>query len=108
MDNFLKSQTFKTGVFVLFVLFVLLMVFKMGVKVGIKKALLHQYRGGYDQMVRHKYWGHREGMFKKAMFDKTMFEKKLLLKINLRVPYQIVEKRQAPRVGLEPCFSKAL
>jgi len=83
MDNFLKSQTFKTGMFVLLVLFVLTMVFKMGVRVGVKRAPHHQFSIIYGQRFGGHFRGHSGVMFKKAMFDKTMFEKKLLLKKQL-------------------------
>ena len=39
LDKFLRSQTFKTGGFVLLVLFVLIIVFKLGFIHGYKKAI---------------------------------------------------------------------
>jgi len=69
MDKFLKSQTFKTGVFVLVVLFILMFVFKLGVLHGYKKAFFYQ---GYG-INKHLNAGNNFYRHHRAVFDKNVF-----------------------------------
>ena len=84
MDNFLKSQTFKTGMFVLFVIFTLLLVFKLGVLHGYKKAnFSHGYGATQNRTIHGTIFGHQRGTIfnnKRGTFNKEMFEKVLLKK----------------------------
>jgi len=79
MDTFLKSQTFKTGMFVLLVLFVLLIIFKLGVVHGYKKAHFSQIYGAkYHHMVPGKFFGHQRGAFNKGAFGDFSYKKRLI------------------------------
>ena len=82
MDKFLKSQTFKTGVFVLFVIFVFLLVFKMGIFYGHKKAnFSHGYGATQYRTIHGTVFGHQRGTIfnhKRDTFNKEMFEKVIL------------------------------
>lgn len=84
MDNFLKSQTFKTGMFVLLVIFALLLVFKLGVLHGYKKAnFSHGYGAAYHRTIHSTVFGHQRGAisnYKRGTFNKEMFERVLLKK----------------------------
>ena len=69
LDTFLKSQTFRTGVFVLLVLFILMFIFKLGVLHGYKKAIFHHAYGvNKHRSVENMYFRHRTSAFKKEMF----------------------------------------
>ena len=69
LDNFLKSQTFKTGVFVLFVLFIFMLVFKLGVLHGYKKAFFHQGYGINKHLnAGNNFYRHHKGVFDKNKF----------------------------------------
>jgi len=69
LDTFLKSQTFRTGIFVLFVLFVLVLVFKLGVLHGYKKAFFHQgYGANKHRDVGSNFFRSHRGAFNKDMF----------------------------------------
>jgi len=85
MDNFLKSQTFKTGVFVLVVLFILMFVFKLGILHGYKKAIFHQSYGSFKhQNVGGMHFRHQGSALKKDSFGnytakfELMKEKRLI------------------------------
>ena len=66
LDKFLTSQTFKTGIFVLLVLFVFVIVFKMGVVFGYKKAhFSYKYGTDYHKVIGTKFWGHQKSVFGK-------------------------------------------
>jgi len=79
LDRFLKSQTFKTGAFVLLVLFVLLIVFKIGFIQGHKKAISpHKYGNNYSQIHRGTFFGHYKGTVSKDMREKLLLKKKLI------------------------------
>lgn len=70
LDKFLKSQTFKTGAFVLLVLFVLLIVFKLGVVHGYKKAhFSHTYGFSSHRIIGEKFFGHQKGMLIRKGFE---------------------------------------
>lgn len=76
IDTFLKSQTFKTGAFVLFVLFIFLIVFKLGVVHGYKKASFSQKYGvNNHRMVGSKFSGHRGGVLNKEMLGNFYLKK---------------------------------
>ena len=98
LDKFLKSQTFKTGVFVLFVIFIFLFVFKLGVFHGYKKAnFSHGYGATHYRAVHGTAFGYQRGAIfnhKKGMFSKEMFEKALLKK-------QLIKDRIIPDSGAE-------
>lgn len=80
LDKFLKSQTFKTGVFVLLVLFILLMVFKLGVVHGYKKSIYsHKYGNYHGQIHGGTFFGHRRGAFNKDMYGELLLKKKLII-----------------------------
>ena len=87
LDKFLRSQTFKTGVFVLFVIFALLFVFKLGVFHGYKKAnFSHGYDATHYRAAHGTIFGyqnstvfnHKKGMFSKEMFERTFLKKQLI------------------------------
>ena len=79
LDKFLKSQTFKTGAFVLLVLFVLLIVFKIGFIHGHKKAISpHKYGNNYSQTYRGTFLGHYRGTVSKDLQSKLIFKKRLI------------------------------
>lgn len=80
LDRFLKSQTFKTGVFVLLVLFVFLLVFKIGFIHGYKKAISpHKYGTNYShQIQKGTYFGNHSEMFNKDIHSKLLFKKKFI------------------------------
>jgi len=79
IDKFLKSQTFKTGTFVLLVLFVLLIVFKFGVISGYKKANFSHTRGNnYSQVHGSAFFGHQSGLRNKTIRGELFFKKKLI------------------------------
>jgi len=84
LDKFLKSQTFKTGVFVLFVLFVLLFVFKMGVFYGFKKAnFSHGYGATYHRTVGSPMFGNQRGAIfnhKRSTVNKDLYKGIILKK----------------------------
>ena len=77
LDNFLKSQTFKTGTFVLLVLFVFILVFKLGVFHGHKKAI-YKYNNNYNQTHRSIFFGHSRGVLNKDMYKKLLLKKILI------------------------------
>ena len=83
-DKFLKSQTFKTCMFVLLVIFVLLLVFKLCVLQGYKKAnFSHGYGATQYRTIHGTVFGHQRGTIfnhKRGTFNKEMFEKVLLKK----------------------------
>ena len=81
LDKFLKSQTFKTGTFVLIVLFVFLIIFKLGVVHGYKKASF-SYKYGFNshRVIGAKFFGHQKGAFNKEML-KNFSSKEHLIKI---------------------------
>ena len=80
IDKFLKSQTFKTGTFVLLVLFVLLMVFKIGFIHGHKKAISpHKYGNNYAQTHRAMFFGYHRGAFNEDIYGKFLLKKKLII-----------------------------
>ena len=79
LDKFLKSQTFKTGVFVLLVLLILLMVFKLGVIHGHKKSIYSpKYGNYYGQIHGDTFFSHRRGAFNKDMYEELLLKKKLI------------------------------
>jgi len=79
LDNFLKSQTFKTGVFILLILLILLIVFKMGAIYGHKKSnFLHKYDNYHGQVHGGTFFGHRRGAFNKDMYGEFLLKKKLM------------------------------
>ena len=79
MDKFLRSQTFKTGVFVLLVLFILLIVFKLGVFHGYKKATYpHIYGTNYSQIHAGTFFGKHGGSFNKDMHRKLFLKRELI------------------------------
>ena len=79
LDRFLKSQTFKTGVFVLLVLFVLLIVFKIGFIHGYKKAISPRiYGNNYSQTHRGTFFGHYKGAASKDVREKFLLKKKFI------------------------------
>ena len=79
LDKFLKSQTLKTGAFVLLVLFILLMVFKLGVVHGYKKSIYsHKYGNNHSQTHRAMFFGHHRGAFNEDIYRKLLFKKKLI------------------------------
>ena len=79
LDRFLKSQTFKTGVFVLLVLFVLLLVFKIGFIYGYKKAISpHKYGNNYSQTHGGTFFGHYKETVSKDLHEKFLIKKKLI------------------------------
>lgn len=80
LDRFLKSQTFKTGVFVLLVLFVLLIVFKIGFIHGHKKAISpHKYGNNYSQAYGGTFFGHYKGTISKDVHKKFLLKKELIM-----------------------------
>lgn len=79
LDKFMKSQTFKTGTFVVVVLFVLLFVFKLGILHGQKRATyLHGGRDYSRQIYGGKYFGNHSGVFGKYMHNKLLLKKKFI------------------------------
>jgi len=79
MDKFLKSQTFKTGMFVLFVIFVLLFVFKMGVFYGYKKAnFSHLYSAAHHRTTHSPIFRSHRGNFNKEIFRKVILKRQLI------------------------------
>ena len=79
LDKFLKSQTFKTGAFVLLVLFVLLIVFKIGFIHGYKKAISpHKYGNNYSQTCGGTFFGHYKGTVSKDLHERLLIKKKLI------------------------------
>ena len=80
IDKFLKSQTFKTGAFVLLVLFILLMVFKLGVVHGYKKSIYsHKYGNNHAQTHRAMFFGYHRGAFNEDIYGKFLLKKKLII-----------------------------
>lgn len=77
LDNFLKSQTFKTGMFVLLVLFVFLIVFKLGVLHGYKKVI-YKHGNSYNQTHKSIFFGHNRGVFNKDIYEKLLLKKTLI------------------------------
>ena len=77
LDNFLKSQTFKTGMFVLLVLFVFLIVFKLGVLHGYKKAI-YKHGNNYSQTHKSIFFGHSREAFNKDIYKKLLLKKTLI------------------------------
>ena len=79
IDKFLKSQTLKTGIFVLLILLILLIVFKMGVIHGHKKSIYsHKYDNYQSQIHGGKFFGYRRGAFNKDMYGELLLKKKLI------------------------------
>jgi len=78
LDKFLKSHTFKTGAFVLIVLFILLIVFKLGVLHGYKKAIF-PHRGGFDihRSAGDTFFGHQRGAINKDVYKAIILKKQL-------------------------------
>ena len=80
LNRFLKSQTFKTGAFILLVLFVLLMVFKTGFIHGYKKAIFpHKYSSDYSQTHGETFFDHYKGTGSKDLHEKLLMKKKLII-----------------------------
>jgi len=80
LGKFLKSQTFKTGAFILLVLFILLMVFKLGVVYGYKKSIYsHKYGNSHSQTHRATFFGHHRGAFNEDIYGKHFLNKKLII-----------------------------
>lgn len=78
-DKFLESQTFKTGTFVLLVLFILIMVFKLGVIHGNKKVTYpHKYGNNYSQIHGGTFSSHFKGMSTEDVHKKILFMKKVI------------------------------
>ena len=80
IDKFLESQTFKTGTFVLLVLFVFVIVFKLGVLHGYKKARFssHGYGTGFHRNIDNSIFGYKKSSANKEMFAKFILKKQLL------------------------------
>lgn len=79
LNTFCKSQTFKTGVFVLFVLFIFLIVFKLGVVHGYKKAHFSQkYGANYHRVLGGTFFGHQGGAFDKDMLKNFSFKRQFI------------------------------
>jgi len=79
MDKFLKSQTFKTGAFVLLVIFVLLFVFKLGVLYGYKKTnFSHGYGINHHRTFGSPMFRNHGGTLNKEMFGKIILKRQLI------------------------------
>ena len=82
LDKFLKSQTFKTGLFVLLILFVLVLVFKIGVVYGHKKAhFSYKHDFNHHRVIESKFFGHQKGVFSKKDILKSSYLKRHIMKI---------------------------
>lgn len=80
LDKYLSSQTFKTGMFVVVVLLVFLIVFKLGVVHGHKKAI-HSQRSGQNFSQTYggtSFFGHYRGTFNKDMHGGFLLKKQLI------------------------------
>lgn len=79
LDKFMNSQTFKTGTFVLLVLLVLLIVFKIGFIHGYKKAISpHKYGNNYSQIYGGTFSDHYKGTASKDMREKFLLKMKFI------------------------------
>lgn len=76
LNKFIGSQTFKTGMFVLIVLFVLLFVFKLGVILGHHKGVSYSHQ--YNKIHGSASFDHFKGEFGEDMHAKLIFKKRFM------------------------------